>query len=216
MRGYATFFWQFLTAFRTTGAVAPSSRRLSRRLASRVRASNSDPDTPVKVFEAGPGTGVATREVLKRLLPKDRFVIYEANAKFVEFLAKKFEPGGEFAQWKEQVELVEGYAQDCHETDFDHAVCGIPFTNFDAPTVESILTSLMDRLKPGGSLSFFEYWGIRRFRNALAGKKTRARLKAVDAVTDGFEHEFGNGEEVVWLNLPPAAAKHCLKPAAKE
>ena len=111
-----------------------------------------------------------------------------------------------------EVELVEGYAQDCNETDFDHAVCGIPFTNFDAATVESILESLMERLRPGGTLSFFEYWGIRRIRNVAARKKTRERLTAVDAVTDRFEDDYGVGEDLVLLNLPPAAAKHCMKP----
>jgi len=213
MKGCFTFFWQFCTAFQTTGAVAPSSRGLSRRLAGQVRASNHDPDVPVKVFEAGPGTGVATREILKRLKPKDRLVIYEANAAFVQFLREKFDHDPDFAPHKEQVELVEGYAQDCTEVDFDHAVCGIPFTNFDAPTVQSILDSIMGRLKPGGTFSFFEYWGIRRIRNFFARKKTRQRLRAVDAVTDGLEHEFGIGEEVVFFNLPPAAAKHCRKPA---
>jgi phospholipid N-methyltransferase len=213
MKGCFTFFWQFCTAFQTTGAVAPSSAALSRRLASKIRADNRDPDVPVKVFEAGPGTGVATRQVLKRLMPKDRLVIYEANETFVEYLRAKFDGDPEFAPYKEQVELVQGFAQACEETDFDHAVCGIPFTNFDAATVQSILDSLMARLKPGGTLSFFEYWGIRRFRNFFARRTTRERLRAVDAVTDGFEHAYGTGEEIVFLNLPPAAAKHCMKPA---
>lgn len=213
MKGCLTFFWQFCTAFRTTGAVAPSSRGLSRRLASKIRAENTDPAVPVKVFEAGPGTGVATREVLRRLLPDDRLVIYEANPAFVEFLTAKFESDPAFAPHRSQVELVQGFAQECEETGFDHAVCGIPFTNFDAPTVESILDSLMGRLKPGGTLSFFEYWGIRRIRNFFAGRATRARLKGVDAVTDKLEHDFGVGEDLVFLNLPPAAAKHCRKPA---
>lgn len=216
MRGCFTFFWQFITAFQTTGAVAPSSRGLSRRLASKVREHNTDPNVPVKVFEAGPGTGVATREILKRLLPGDRLVIYEANPTFVQYLREKFEHDPDFAPHRKQVELVEGYAQDCEEVDFDHAVCGIPFTNFDAPTVQSIVDSIMGRLKPGGTFSFFEYWGIRRFRNFFARTKTRARLHAVDAVTDGLEHAYGTGEEVVFLNLPPAAAKHCKKPAASE
>ena len=153
MKGHATFFWQFLTKFHTTGAVLPSSRKLSRRLASRVRAENTDLDTPIKVFEAGPGTGVATREILTRLGPKDRLVIYEANAKFVQYLNAKFESDPAFAPWKGQVEIVQGFAEDCTETDFDHAVCGIPFTNFEAPIVQSILSSLMERLRPGGTLS---------------------------------------------------------------
>lgn len=212
MKDHATFFWQLLTRFRTTGAVVPSSRRLSRKLVSRVRAENDDPDAPVKVFEAGPGTGVATREVLLRLRPQDRFVIYEANPKFVKHLRKKFTSDPEFAPWRDQVELVEGYAQDCNETGFDHAICGIPFTNFDAGTVESILGSMMARLKPGGTLSFFEYMGIRRLRATTARKKTRRRMSAVAAVTDRFEHDFGVDEDLVWLNMPPAAAKHCVKP----
>ena len=213
MKAHATFFWQFLTRYRTTGAVAPSSRRLARQLARHVGAERNG--APIRVFEAGPGTGVVTREVLRHLQPQDRFVIYEANPKFVEFLQLKFDADPAWAPHREQVRLVQGFAQDCDESEFDHAVCGIPFTNFGADEVRAILQAMFDRLRPGGTLSYFEYVALRRLKYAASGRATRARLRAVDAVTSEFEHQFGAGNDLVLLNLPPATARHCRKPASQ-
>ena len=210
--GHATFIWQFLTSFRTTGALLPSSRRLARRLARHV--AERDPTRPIKVFEAGPGTGVVTREVLRHLRPGDHFVIYEANPKFVGYLEEKFARDPDFAPHREQVRLVQGYAQDCDEEGFDHAVCGIPFTNFKPDEVQVILDALFDRLIPGGTLSYFEYWAMRQLRTVASRRKTRDRLKGVHAVTRGYEAAYGVGSDLVLLNVPPATARHIRKPAA--
>lgn len=210
MKAHATFFWQFLTRFNSTGAVLPSSRRLSRAL---VRHVGTTRKGPIRVLEAGPGTGVVTRELLPRLRPGDQVVIYEANEKFVNFLRKRFETDPEFAPWKDAVRLVHGLVQDCDVSGFDHAVCGVPFTNFPPDVVRVILDAMWSRLKPGGTLSFFEYAGMRKARAVTARRPTRERLKAVNAVTRDFEARYGVGSDLVLLNFPPAHARHCRKPA---
>ncbi|MFC1747004.1 class I SAM-dependent methyltransferase [Candidatus Neomarinimicrobiota bacterium] len=210
MSGGVLFFRQFLTRFGTTGAVAPSWHMLARQLARDVGANRGG--EPIKVFEAGPGTGSVTREILKKLDDGDRLVAYEVNSRFVDYLQEKIDRDPHINASRVSVSLVEGRAQDCDESSFDHAVCSIPFTNFLPQEVQIILESMMKNLKPGGTLSYFDYWGMGRLRGIMGGRAERARMQAVDAVRNGFLEQYGTGQKLILLNLPPAIVRHCRKP----
>ena len=68
-----------------TGAVAPSSPALARRMASFI-----DPAKPGLVVELGPGTGVVTQEVLSRGVEPGRVLAVEYSADFVNILRDRF------------------------------------------------------------------------------------------------------------------------------
>ncbi len=68
-----------------TGAVAPSSPALARRMASFI-----DPAKPGLVVELGPGTGVVTQEVLARGVEPSRVLAVEYSTDFVNILRDRF------------------------------------------------------------------------------------------------------------------------------
>ena len=77
-----------------------------------------------------------------------------------------------------------------------------------ADLVERILACFQRLLRPGGTLSFFEYVGVRPARSLISGKAERERLRGVGNALDALllPHEFLR--ERVWLNLPPAWVHH--------
>jgi phosphatidylethanolamine/phosphatidyl-N-methylethanolamine N-methyltransferase len=68
-----------------TGAVAPSSPALARRMASYI-----DLERSGKVLELGPGTGVVTQAVLERGIAPQRIIAVEYSEQFVDILSDRF------------------------------------------------------------------------------------------------------------------------------
>ncbi len=209
MRGRLRFLWQFLTAYRTTGAVTPSSRRLAEAL---VRPLFSRDGAPLRLLEAGPGTGAVTEAIVPHLRAGDRLTLYEVNPAFAEHLRRRFESDPRFVPVRDRVRVVEDTVENCDERDYDHAVCGIPFTNFPPDLVQRILGAMWERLRPGGTLSYFEYWGLRRVAGVAARRETRERVRGVARVTDEFHRRFGEQRRIVVWNMPPAIAHTLRKP----
>src|SRR4051794_1176278 len=79
-------FQQFRRAYRTTGAILPSSRGLARALTSPFRPRRP----PARIPEVGPGTGAVTTEILRQLRRGDRFDIVEINPDSVALLKRRF------------------------------------------------------------------------------------------------------------------------------
>jgi hypothetical protein len=71
-------------------------------------------------------------------------------------------------------------------------------------------------MAPGGTLSFFEYVGVRPARAMISGRRERERLRgigqALHETLDGREFR----RECVWPNLPPAWVHHVRVPSATE
>src|SRR5262249_17118157 len=72
--------------FHQTGAIAPSSRFLARAMTSNISAANG----PMRVLEAGAGTGALTVAILGALAPGSRLDIYEVNPIFAAHLERSF------------------------------------------------------------------------------------------------------------------------------
>ena len=68
-----------------TGAVAPSSPALAKKMASYIDISASGP-----VVELGPGTGVVTQAVIKRGIEPCRILAVEYSSEFVDILRDRF------------------------------------------------------------------------------------------------------------------------------
>ena len=187
-----------------TGAVAPSSRFLGRALAENLKG----PRGPVKVLEVGPGTGAVTAQIVKLLGPQDQFDLVEINPDLCACLRQRFafdqdSPG------RARMRLFNSPVQDVPgEHLYDHLVCGLPFNNFPPQVAEEIFATFRRLLKPGGTLAFFEYAGIRALKSAFVGADERRRLRSI---ADLLGREVKAGQfrrRLVWANLPPAYARH--------
>ena len=84
---HVEFFRQFRTQFHTTGAIAPSSRRLARAMTRHI----AGPRGPARILEVGPGTGAVTRRILRLLRTEDRLDLVELNESFADLLRQRFQ-----------------------------------------------------------------------------------------------------------------------------
>lgn len=206
MRNVLTFFRNFVTRFHHTGAIAPSSPFLARAIVSRVGPSPA----PLDALEVGPGTGAFTQALIGRLRPGDRLDLYEINPEFCDVLRERVLPAA--AGIELRLECADILATGADRR-YDAIVSGLPFNNFEPRTVEAILALYLRCLKPGGTLAFFEYLGVREAKlRLLPAGPERDRIARIDGIVRGFRDRYGAGETRVFANLPPARAVFIRKP----
>jgi phospholipid N-methyltransferase len=136
---------------RMLGSIIPSSRFLVDDLMRQV-----DWRRARVVVEYGPGVGNITAEVLKRLRPDGRMVVFETNDDFVEFLRASIPDG--------RLTVVHGSAADVgrvlRDLGLPHADCvisGIPFSTMSEPLREDIVAATHDVLHPGGRFLVYQF-----------------------------------------------------------
>ena len=202
---YATFFREFRRSFMTTGAVAPSGRMLARALAKPLDRRNG----PARVLEVGPGTGAITRELVRHIRNRDVFHLVEVNERFVESLRKRFEREPEFRRVADQSTIYHLPIQELQVAEpYDFIISGLPVNNFSMGLVKSLFRHMLQLLRPGGTLSFYEYLWIRRVKMLVANGHERRRVARVGRVLNRFLDRYEFQCEKVIINMPPAVAHH--------
>lgn len=202
--------WHFvrnaIRDYHATGAILPSSRALARAITDRIA-----PGPPARrVLEAGPGTGVFTREIARRLGPEDRLDLFEVCEGFVRYLRDLVRTDPDFAPARDRIRIVHGPVErEATEPGvYDHVVCGIPFNNLSAREVRSIFSAFRRVLKPEGTVSWFEYIGMRPIRFALSGANGRQRVRRIAAHLSWLRRRHGESTRRVLANVPPARVHH--------
>lgn len=202
---YRTFFREFRQRYHTTGSITPSSRFLARAIASELRRKSR----PVRVLEAGPGTGALTREIVRYIGPHDRFDLVELSDSFVSTLYERFNRDPPFRRIRDRVRIFHGPVQAVQASEpYDYIISGLPLNNFSTPLVREIFASFQRLLADDGVLSYFEYLWLRDLRLPFLNRSERFRLLRIgylfDAVLDRFEFR----RDEVYVNFPPAVVHH--------
>lgn len=205
------FFRETRRNFHDTGSVLPSSRFLGRALASEL----TRPRDPGRILEVGPGTGPVTRQILKQMLPGDQLDLVELNSYFVKLLKGRMET--EWQSWRsqKQLQLIHAALEDLPgEHLYDYIISGLPLNNFAVAHVRAIYRAYCRLLKPGGSLSYFEYLWVRHLKSPFVGRSERRRLAGVGHVTTHYIRAFQVRRQTIFINVPPAVVRHlCFKQA---
>jgi phospholipid N-methyltransferase len=200
------FFRQFLTNCRTTGAILPSGRFLASALS---RFVGHEHDGARRILEVGPGTGSVTRLIVEAVGPEDRLDLVELNVTFVRCLEHRFQTDAAFRPLAERSRVLHCPVEELpRRATYDLIISGLPLNNFSASEVEGILASLTGLLKPGGTLSFFEYIAIRRMRALISGPAERARLRGIGEALESLLREHEVRRDWIWPNVPPAWVHH--------
>ena len=133
------------------GSIVPSSRFLIRQLLEPV-----DWGQARVIVEYGPGVGVITTEVLRRMGPDTMLIAIETNPDFVSYLRDSIKD--------ERLHVVEGSAESVDEilrrygqSNASYVISGIPFSTIPAPVRERILLKTCEVLKPGGSFLVYQF-----------------------------------------------------------
>ena len=204
---YSTFFREVRSTFHTTGALAPSGRRLAKAIVSPIRGH----DEPLRILEVGAGTGAVTQELVRHIGPDDQLDLVELNDRFVEVLRRRFETEPRFQKVADRSEVIHSAVQDLKvDEPYDHIICGVPFNNFPTDLVKSIFTHMVGLLRPDGTLTFFEYLWIRHLRALVSSSAERRRVSEVGGVLKGYIDQYERGHNKVLLNVPPAVAHHLM------
>src|SRR5262249_30003808 len=207
-----TFFREFRRHFRHTGSILPSGIFLARALASELR----KPREPALILEVGPGTGSVTHQILRHLLADDRLDLVELNGAFVSLLQRRFDQEWDFAFHREQVRLMHRAVEDLPgEGLYDYIVSGLPLNNFSVSQVRAIFQVYNRLLRPGGTLTYYEYVLIRHLKTPFVNRRERRRLFRVGRVVSRYIRSYQVRREGVLVNVPPAIVRHLrLKPPA--
>ncbi|GAA3152301.1 methyltransferase domain-containing protein [Planomonospora alba] len=189
----ALFLGQWMRAPGTTGAVAPSSRRL----AEAVTAPVPHQGEPV-IVELGPGTGAFTTEIQRRLGGRGHHLAVEINPRLAEFLSGRH-PGVDVVV-ADAAELPELLRERGLER-ADAVVSGLPWAAFSEDVQVRLLEAVAAVMGPNSAFTTFAYGFARHLPPA---RRFRRRLHAT------FEEVVAG--RTVWGNVPPAFVYHARRP----
>src|SRR6185436_16721728 len=128
-----------------------------------------------------------TVEIAERLNGHGYMDLYEINPSFVGHLKERIAKDPRFQKMRSRITLYHGdVRQLAAEPRYDAIVSGLPFNNFTSQEVLGLIEHFRALLKPQGTLSFFEYWGIRPLQMPFVGREKRDRLRGVAQVLEDF------------------------------
>jgi phospholipid N-methyltransferase len=133
------------------GSIVPSSRFLIRELLKPV-----DWEQARVVVEYGPGVGVITAEVLRRMRPDAMLIAIETNPAFVTFLRDSIQDE-RLHVVQASAEAVDEILQRYGHSNANYVISGIPFSTIPAPVRERILRKTCAALEPGGSFLVYQF-----------------------------------------------------------
>ena len=136
---------------RMLGSIIPSSRFLIRQLLQPIDWANAQ-----VIVEYGPGVGVITEEILKRMPADGVLVAIETNPEFVEFLQTSL-PDERLRVLQASAVTVDEILKRLGHPKANYIISGIPFSTIDAPLREQILRKTSEVLQPGGAFLVYQF-----------------------------------------------------------
>lgn len=196
--------------FRDTGSLLPSSRFLAHSLIAELRR----PRQPGRILEVGPGTGSVTAQIVRHLLPGDHLDVIEINPQFVTVLQRRFDDEAIFSRRRTQTQVIQGAVETLSgEGVYDYIISALPLNNFAVHEVRRIFQIYNRLLKPGGTLSYYEYVFIRELKSPFVDRRERRRLFSIARLVKRYIRAHQIRRQQVLMNVPPAVVRHlCLKP----
>ncbi|MFT5761147.1 MAG: phospholipid N-methyltransferase [Polaribacter sp.] len=170
---------------KTSGTIAPSSRYLAHKMLKKIDFSTSE-----VLVELGPGNGVITHKILKKLAPNAHLICFEVNDVFYKDLRKIKHPQLtvlKVSAEEIQIELEKlGYSKACH------IISSLPLSIIPKSISHLILENSLQSLEKNGTFIQYQY-------SLTYYKKIKAVFK--EKISLDFE----------LLNFPPAFVYRCTK-----
>lgn len=190
------FFRHFLRHRGQTGAIAPSSIHLARRMSHEAGAHQAR-----NIIEIGPGTGSFTRELHRQRTEESNLVLIEKNPAFAKWLRERFP----------ELPVIEDCATRLREhldrleiEMADAIISGLPWAAMPPALQDELLDAIRAALAPGGTFVTFAYFGPHWLP---AGRRFRQRLHA--------RFPSISTSPVELLNLPPAFVYRASNPISQ-
>ncbi|MDR5659283.1 rRNA adenine N-6-methyltransferase family protein [Serpentinicella sp. ANB-PHB4] len=149
---YKMFLKNFIHEPKSVGSVTPSSRLLCKSMLKEMDFKSAD-----CIVEYGAGTGVFTKEIIKRKKKSALFMTFELNEELYKSL-KKFE-SKENNTWviNDSAEFVKHYLREKGKEQIDFVISGLPFTVLPKDMGHRIMYHTFDLLSKEGEFRTFQY-----------------------------------------------------------
>ncbi len=180
-----TFLKRFAKSPRRIGSVAPSSKFLTRAMLDSV-----DWENARFIAELGAGTGVFTREIVRRARPDAKILVFEIDPALQKMIREEHPEHKGLTLHSDAQELVK-YMNDNGITELDFVISSLPFTVLPPKMTVRILNAVLKALKPDGHFVAYQYSSI--MKHVL--KKKFSHMKT----------------RFVMFNIPPAFVYDCWK-----
>jgi phospholipid N-methyltransferase len=149
--GRLDYLRRFLKNPRELGSITPSSRYLTQAVLGQI-----DFERALRIVELGPGTGVFTREALRRLAPEAEMLALDTNADFVSLLQRELHD--------RRLTVIRAAAQRigdevaAHGWDHvDTVISGIPYSLLPRKITAGIIDGSWQVLQVGGRFVAYQY-----------------------------------------------------------
>ena len=164
-----TFLKRFASSPRRIGSVAPSSKFLTKAMLDRVDWANAR-----YIAELGAGTGVFTREIVKRARKDARILVFEIDPTLQKMIRDEHPEHEGLSLHSDAQELVR-YMNDNGIGQLDFVISSLPFTVLPPKMTVRILNGVVKALKPDGHFVAYQYSSImkRVLQKKFAHMKTR-------------------------------------------
>ena len=179
------FIQQFWREKKMVGSISPSSPFLTEKMLENVDFKNAK-----VIIEIGPGTGVFTRKILKKLAPDARLLVFELNQDFYNTL--KVEIVDDRCIFiNDSAEFIQKYLQINNLNQVNYIISSLPLSNIPIRIVLKILHTSKNVLAHNGKFIQFQY--------------SLNQKKALEHVFSEVSIDF-----TTW-NIPPAFIYTCSK-----
>jgi phosphatidylethanolamine/phosphatidyl-N-methylethanolamine N-methyltransferase len=146
------FLQQFFKEKKTVGAVSPSSRYLKNKMLENIDFENSR-----VIVEFGPGTGVFTREIVRKMHNDCKLIVIELNDSFFTKIQTEFNDESrvilEKTSAEKLLEILERHGLD----KVDFIVSSLPLAIFPKELTDNILLTSRQALRSNGKYIQFQY-----------------------------------------------------------
>lgn len=183
MRKKLKFFKEFWKERRVVGAISPSSIFLAKKMISSI-----DFNSSRILVEFGPGTGIFTKEILKKMHPDAILLVFETQKSFCEQIEAEIRDS-RMILINDSAEKIGEYLQKNSFEAADHIISSLPFTVIPSQIKNSILTQSVKYLSKTGTFLQFQY-------SLNAHKLLKSRFKIVKL-------------DFTPMNIPPAFIYRC-------
>ena len=146
------FLIEYLKSPRTIGAVAPSSRKLAEKMAD-----NIDYEKAKCIVEYGPGTGVFTERLMRKIKKHTLLMLIEYNEDFCRQLEEKYSAYSNVIIINDSAENIDKHLEKYNVKEVDYVVSGLPFASLPKNMSNKILEKTKDILQKNGLFITFQY-----------------------------------------------------------
>lgn len=202
------FLIRFFNSGRIIGSVIPSFKSLAKSMVRQIPKFSLDHVQQRRlILEVGPGTGVFTERIVKRMGPLDELHLVEFDPSFCKILHQKYKDLIETGKIKIfNVSIIDYELQNNEKYDF--IISGLPFNAFQPEFVLNVFNKYEEMTKKNGKISYFEYMLIPTLIKIGMNVLSKNHLIQVLKIKESFYQKHPLITDKVWKNFTPAYVRH--------